>query len=249
MTKSSEQVEIGKRRRVGSLGNSAAEERSETSTQTGRDEMIYGDCVIQGQALDPKGPESPDSFLRKLVSSQSGIKIDDSKLTCNTISPDFFDSISEEEMSSYTTAVATAVRGNNVEEIQRLQQDSGLSLNCCNRFGESLLHIACRRGFVDMAKLILDQPGVSVRLSDDCGRNPLHDLCWNPTPQLEICKWLLEREPILFFLRDKRNFTPLDYARQEHWQIWKTFFLENKDSFKALEGESYSFLGSQTDLQ
>jgi hypothetical protein len=239
---------IGKRRRVGSSEMSSAEQNnSDASLQRGgTDTKLTADDVVRQRTLDPSGPESPDLFLRKLVSSQFGIEINDNRLPCDAIGPEFFDRISEEEMSYYTVAVATAVRGNDVEEIKKLQE-SGLSLNCCNRFGESLLHISCRRGFVEMAKLILNQPGASVRLSDDCGRTPLHDLCWNPSPQLEICQWLLEREPSLFFMRDKRNFTPFEYARQEHWPIWKKFILENKDAFKALKHDSYSFLRGHKD--
>jgi hypothetical protein len=192
--------------------------------------------------IDPNGPECPDAFLRKLIFAQSGLVIvDDRSLSSDASkSAGFYESIPEDE-TSYTIELATAVRTNDVDKIRSLQ-DSGFSLNCCNRFGESLLHIACRRGFVEIVRLILDQPKACIRISDDCGRNPLHDLCWNPSPQLQLCKWLLEREPSLFFLRDKRGFTPFDYARQEHWTIWKNFVLENQEQFKKLESDSYSIL-------
>lgn len=192
-------------------------------------------------SLDPDGSDSPDDFLKKLLRSEFGIEINDDKTECQAVKPGFFAEISEDEKSSYAAVVASA-RSNNVSELLSLLEE-GHSLNCCNQFGESLLHISCRRGFVAMTRLILDQPGASVRLVDDCGRTPLHDLCWNPTPQLDICKWILEVEPSLFFLKDRRNFTPFDYARREHWSIWKEFVLENKKLFhKLVDGDCYSFL-------
>ena len=54
-------------------------------------------------------------------------------------------------------------------------------MDCFNRFGESLLNIACRRGFEDIVAYLLEQESVSVRHCDDCGRTPLHDACWHPT--------------------------------------------------------------------
>lgn len=240
--------ETSKRQRLGSNGTSGFEEPG-FQTRSDLNHCYIGTHPSDGistndklQALDPNGPETPEKFLRNLILSQFGIVIDDSSISCDAVRRiSFFDVISEDDMSSYTVDVAAAARANDVEQMRKLQ-DAGVSLNCCNRFGESLLHIACRRGFVEMVRLILDHPGASVRLCDDCGRNPLHDLCWNPSPQLQICQWILEREPSLFFLRDKRGFTPFDYAREEHWHIWKRFVLENAHHFKKLESDCYSFL-------
>ena len=182
--------------------------------------------------LDPSGPETPEVFLKKIMLHHCHLEIDDAKTAFSNIKSGFFDSISEEEMRSYADVV-TAVRQNNVPELQRLLE-SGYSLNCCNSFGESLVHIACRRGFVDTVKLLLKLPNVLVRVADDCGRTPLHDLCWNPTPQFELCRLLLEREPSLFFLKDKRNFSPFDYTREEHWEEWKRFLVHNKSLFERM---------------
>ena len=52
----------------------------------------------------------------------------------------------------------------------------------------------------------------------------------------------MEKEPSLFLLKDKRNFSPFDYTRQEHWGLWKRFLLENKELFKKMESDCYGFL-------
>ena len=200
---------------------------TEDSTTTNNSSCNY--------ALDPAGPETPELFLKKIMLHHYNLEIDDTKTAFSNIKSGFFDAIPEEEMRSYADVV-TAVRQNNLPELKRLLE-SGYSLNCCNSFGEALIHIACRRGFVDTVKLLLTLPNVSIRLADDCGRTPLHDLCWNPSPQFELCRLLLEREPSLFFLKDKRNFSPFDYTREEHWPAWKNFVLENKSLFERMESD------------
>lgn len=241
---------VVKRQRVGADGSAAIPSLDEEKTvqhvlprcnTTGTD--VASKSAFHGQKKTcVDGPENPDAFIRKIVEEEFGFNIDDGALVDDSgLRSRFFDEISEEEKAAYTVDVATAARANNIDEMKRLKE-SGFSMNCCNRFGESLLHIACRRGFDEMAELILDQPGVCIRLSDDCGRTPLHDLCWNPTPQLKICKWILEREPSLFFIRDKRGFVPFDYARQEHWKIWKEFIAENKEYFSRLGDKCYDII-------
>lgn len=160
----------------------------------------------------------------------------DDKMKPSDIDPNFFDIISEDNMKYYPEVVVAA-RQNNASELRKLRE-AGNSLSTSNRFGESLLHIACRRGFVETVKVLLEDPSLAIRQSDDCGRTPLHDLCWNPTPQLEICQLLLEREPSLLFLKDKRQFTPFEYAREEHWKVWKNFILDNKSLLEKMEDDS-----------
>jgi len=202
----------------------------------GTTSMICDDAGQHDETLDPSGPESPDVFLKKLLLLHYHLEMDTSKTTFPNVKENFFDVISEKEMQSYPDVIG-AVRQNDVSEL-RLLQESGHSLNCCNAFGESLIHVACRRGFVNTVTMLLEQPNLCVRIVDDCGRTPLHDLCWNPSPQLELCKLLLEREPSLLFFKDKRNFTPFDYTRKEHWTVWKRFLMDNKSIFKTTKDDS-----------
>lgn len=179
---------------------------------------------------DPSSNSSPDEFLLELVKAQYGL--------CLEVKPalsldNFFSEVSEEQMAAYTLDVVGVVRNNDLEALKKLQED-GQPINCFNRFGESLLNMACRRGFESIVEYLLDQPGIDLRICDDTGRTPVHDACWNPSPQLNICKWIIERDPSLFMLSDNRGCTPFQYARPEHWAIWKQFLLDNRESLKAL---------------
>jgi hypothetical protein len=179
---------------------------------------------------DPNEDISPDDFLVKLVHAVYGYNFE-SKTTLEM--KGFFCTVSEEQMVAYNTEVVAAVRNNDLDELKQLHQN-GQAMNCFNRFGESLLNSACRRGMEEIVRYLFDQPDISIRTSDDCGRTPLHDTCWNPTPQLTICKWILEKEPALFFAKDRRGCSAFQYARKEHWPIWRKFLLDNRYSLEGL---------------
>ena len=179
---------------------------------------------------DPDEDISPDDFLVKLVMAQYGISLE-AKPALSL--EGFFLEVTEAQMACYNTEVVSAVRNNDLDHLKQLHV-LGQPMDCFNRFGESLLNIACRRGFEDIVKYLLEQESVSVRYSDDCGRTPLHDACWHPSPQLTICKWILERDPVLFFTKDRRGCTAFKYARPEHWPIWRKFLLDNRESLERL---------------
>ena len=173
---------------------------------------------------------SPDAFFFKLVNAQCGIK-----LQCKPALElaDFFTPVTEEQMEAYSMDVVMATRNNDIATLRKLSAQ-GKTLDCFNRFGESLLHLACRRGCNEIVEFLLEQPGVCLRIVDDCGRTPLHDACWNASPQLDICKRILEEEPALFLITDKRGYTPFQYARDQHWHIWRQFLFDNRASLAAL---------------
>lgn len=192
----------------------------------------FDSCIRPTPAPLPDVDEdvSPDQFLVQLIDALHGFKLEKKPAL---LMKDFFGDVSEEQMAAYNTEIVAAVRNDDMDQLERLQQD-GQAMNCFNRFGESLLNIACRRGFEDIVRYLLDQPNISLRQRDDCGRTPLHDACWHPSPQLTICKWILDREPTLFFVMDRRGCTAFEYARPEHWPVWRKFLLENKESLKCL---------------
>lgn len=55
--------------------------------------------------------------------------------------------------------------------------EAGLSPSPCNAYGESLVHLICRRGDADMLQVMLDM-GTDIAVADDFGRTLLHDACW-----------------------------------------------------------------------
>jgi ankyrin repeat protein len=173
---------------------------------------------------------SPDAFCLKLINAQCGIK-----LQCKPAVEldDFFAPVTEAQMAGYSNDVVTATRNNDITTLRKLSAE-GKTLDCFNRFGESLLHLACRRGCNEIVEFLLEQPGVCLGIVDDCGRTPLHDACWNASPQLAICKRILEDKPALFLITDKRGYTPFQYARDQHWHIWRQFLFDNRESLAAL---------------
>lgn len=176
----------------------------------------------------------PDEFLVELVAAMyHGVQL---KVRLSLELEDFFPPISEEQMARYHTQVVNMARANDVAGLKLFHAQHGRdALDCFNRFGEGLLNISCRRGFTDMVKFLFS-PAVAldVRVRDDYGRTPLHDACWNPEPQLDICTWIMEKDPSLFLVADKRGFTPFQYARKSDWSIWRQFLVDNLDHLQAL---------------
>lgn len=200
-----------------------------------KDVMTKNEIKLFAELPDPNEDKmSPDVFLDKLVYATSGLQLESKKAKSLE---NFFAKVTDEQVAAYTLAVVQACRSNDLDALKKLHSEEGQTMNCCNRFGESLLTMACRRGFEDIVEYLLQLPDVDVRISDDGGRTVLHDACWNPSPQLKICEWIMNRDPALFFIADNRGCTPFQYARPEHWGIWRQFLLENKECLQALTKE------------
>ena len=123
----------------------------------------------------------------------------------------------------------TIVRGHNIVALRETLA-VGLSPNPCNKFGESLLHMVCRRG--DMALLeVMIEAGTSLQIADDYGRTPLHDAFWAANPAYDVVETILKRDAGLFFMKDKRGALPLSYAHKDHWVDWMKWFDGNIDRF------------------
>lgn len=102
-------------------------------------------------------------------------------------------------------------------------------MQASNRFGESMLHTSCRRGFTDVFEFFVNEAMVCPRVKDDMGRTPMHDVCWSSAaPNHDIMKMLILAAPELLLSKDKRGHSPFDYARREYWPSWVTFLNENR---------------------
>mmetsp|Transcript_46824 Transcript_46824/g.47621 ORF Transcript_46824/g.47621 Transcript_46824/m.47621 type:complete len:217 (+) Transcript_46824:337-987(+) len=110
---------------------------------------------------------------------------------------------------------------------------------CCNKFGESLLHLACRRGKTEMVKFLLEESRttattrvISARqmlaFHDDYHKTPFHDACCTPTPQFALIDLLLRVAPEQVLQQDIRGHTPFDYVRREDYPQWLKFLWERK---------------------
>jgi len=172
---------------------------------------------------------SPDQYLKLIVLDKAGVTPFNKPAL--SLPSDFFPLPTPQQLTSFSTELMEIIRDNNVEELRSMYEkgDESFTLQCCNRFGESVIHTACRRGFTEMVKFLLNEAQVSIRCRDDCGRTPFHDALWNPRPQFDLLHMLLEQEPLLLFLSDKRGNTPFEYARRDHWDKWRRFLYERRN--------------------
>lgn len=133
----------------------------------------------------------------------------------------------EEDIAAYDLEAVRAIRAKDIDKLRELHTN-GKSLNACNQFGESLLHMACRRGDTSIVKFMIEDAKARVDIRDDFGRNPFHDACWTSTPNYGVMDVLIDAaEPWMLLSEDVRGNTPFDYARREHYAKW-VIYLENK---------------------
>ena len=104
------------------------------------------------------------------------------------------------------------------------------SMSACNKFSESIVHMACRKASFEVAEYVLHSGG-DCTIVDDYGRTPLHDACWRMEPRFDIVTLLLDTNLELLRLVDIRGATPLKYVRQEHWVHWCAYFHHQKEKY------------------
>jgi hypothetical protein len=134
--------------------------------------------------------------------------------------------------------LVNAIRENDLVQAKKLYEDKTLTCNACNRFGESILHMACRRGHLEMVDFLINTVGLSIiNIKDDYHRTPLHDAFWSSSVQkYDIVDMLLSHSPEvveLLFCKDKRGFTPLDSARKQDYSQWYQLLQDRKSSLRS----------------
>jgi hypothetical protein len=79
--------------------------------------------------------------------------------------------------------------------------------------------------------------GCSLQISDDYGRTPLHDACWqSDNPCFDTVRRILETDKNLIFMKDIRGATPLSYVKKESHAQWIDFLLSEFDRFWPADG-------------
>lgn len=146
---------------------------------------------------------------------------------------DYFLTMTDEHIEAHTTEVERAIRNHDYETLRRMLHE-GHTLQTCNKHGESIIHIACRRGTTELLQFLIDEAQVSTRIRDDMGRTPLHDACWSHKPNFDIVMELLRVSPELLFIIDKRGFTPLTYVPREAWGKWCNFLQEHRQFLRDM---------------
>lgn len=126
--------------------------------------------------------------------------------------------------SDYNVDVTKAIRNRDLSQL-RVMLLQGYSFDCCNRNGEYLIHLACRRADVATVEFLLSQARVNPNVRDLQGRSILHDAFWRPRADPELVAYLLEWvDPRHLLAKDDRGFVPLDYVRGDDWRLWKIFY-------------------------
>lgn len=185
------------------------------------------------QANTGTGRASPDTFVQKLFQAMLGFQpitrptLELAPLLKGEGETPFIPPKTEDELADYSVDVVTATREEDLPKLKTILSQ-GRSLSCSNRYGESLLHMACRRGFFPVVSFLTQEANCSIRITDDCGRTPLHDALWNKNCQYEIVDLLIRKDPSLLLMCDKHGHTPFQYARREHWELWKRFLWDRR---------------------
>jgi hypothetical protein len=159
--------------------------------------------------------QKPKEFLKSNLASLGVVT---KFVSCQDI-PEFFLEPQDSEVDAYGHEVLNAVRNQDLELLRRFYEE-GRPLKCSNQFGESLLHLACRKSFAGVTRFLVEDAQVPFNVKDDFGRNPSHDACWTISPNWDLMDLIVEKCPDLFFIEDVRGHTPLDYVRMEHWPAW-----------------------------
>jgi len=172
---------------------------------------------------------SPDQYLNLLLKSKHGVKL--KRVPALSLPENFFIQPTANDITGFSLSVVSAIQNSDIAALRTLQRDHGQTYqSCCNRFGESVTHMACRRGLSTVVSFLLSEGDVkSIRICDDYGRTPFHDAIWCREPNFEIMDLLIEKDPLLLFVTDKRGFTPFQYAKREDWNLWLHFLRSRYD--------------------
>jgi len=184
------------------------------------------------QAKVQETPMKPREMLNKLLKEDGHIS---GEPIPYTDLKDYFVRHSNDQVKQYDVApINEAVRKNDIETLRRLVKE-GVDLQCCNQFGESIIHIAARRGYTDLLKFLVKEARCSLQVCCDSGRNPLHDAAWTVVPHFDCVAEILKVCPQFLLISDNRNFTPLDYVPRDCWAEWCTFLKENRDLLPKMD--------------
>ena len=170
----------------------------------------------------------PSDYVRCAFKA-NGFKVDDIKIRSNLM----FIKPTLEMIDAYTPETLNYVRRNDIEGLKKFHREHRL-VNCSNKFGESLLHLACRRGRTEIVRFLIDDVKVDLNIRDDYRRTPVHDACWTTTPNYELVDMLIRKVPEHLLMEDARGFTPFDYIRADHRGKWLRFLWERRAILRPL---------------
>jgi Ankyrin repeats (3 copies) len=163
----------------------------------------------------------PKETYKQILIEETGAFVQESY---RAVRSDFFVKGDEK---AHTIELMTAARQGDLKTIRQMHK-KGLNLQCCNRFKETIVHTAARRGQFEVLEYLSKKAGVSLRVCCDTGRTPLHDAAWSTTPNFRSVTLLLQDCPDLLGVSDSRQFGPLDYVPRSAYAAWNQFLNENR---------------------
>jgi Ankyrin repeats (many copies) len=204
-----------------------------------KDENMKNDSIptnisvpIPVKRRTPLSRLTPQQYLESLLRSRGY------SVQCyDVLTTSYYNKPSPIQEASYGVYIVDVVRRNDSQTLESLLA-LGLSPNACNCYGESLVHLACRRGNFQSLQTMIDM-NCNIQVSDDYGRTPLHDLCWAAEPSFQSAAILLEIDSRMLFMKDCRGSSPLAYTRQEHWADWIKFLESRKDEYWPKQGHDF----------
>eukprot|EP00531_Pseudo-nitzschia_arenysensis_P009856 CAMPEP_0116119086 /NCGR_PEP_ID=MMETSP0329-20121206/2451_1 /TAXON_ID=697910 /ORGANISM="Pseudo-nitzschia arenysensis, Strain B593" /LENGTH=695 /DNA_ID=CAMNT_0003612759 /DNA_START=589 /DNA_END=2676 /DNA_ORIENTATION=+ len=156
---------------------------------------------------------------------------------------EFLETTSDRVEAYQNIELLTAVRRRDMVTLKRIASDKlarGGTMNACNRFGESILHLACRKGSLDVVELLVGSDcNCSLLVRDDYGRTVLHDACWTVSPPWELLKLILKKAPVLWRVSDIRGHLAMQYIPKSAWPQWAAFLSKNKGLLQRIMVHSY----------
>lgn len=168
--------------------------------------------------------ESPQLFLMAILESR-GYSMEEFM----TLETAYHNTPTPLQEASYGGHIIDVVRRGGEEELRELMS-TGLSPNACNLHGESLIHMACRRGESGCLNVLVEY-GATLEIADDNGRTPLHEACWCPEPNFDVVEIIMRQDIRMFNMLDARKQSPLTYVRKDVWKPWKKFLLNKCDAY------------------
>eukprot|EP01040_Poterioochromonas_malhamensis_P003977 gene3977-4254_t len=169
-------------------------------------------------------PIPPDQFFKNILQKRGY-----SEEFVPALSPEIRRPPTIKQLQDYDNEIVWAVRNSDLPKVKELQQ-SGKCMSACNRFSESIVHMACRRSEKEVVQFLINS-GADVSIVDDFGRTPLHDACWRPEPRFDIVTMILDVNCGLLRLADLRGSTPLNYVREEHWVQWCAYLFNQLEKY------------------
>ncbi|CAB1103246.1 unnamed protein product [Ectocarpus sp. CCAP 1310/34] len=136
-----------------------------------------------------------------------------------------------DQVAAYDKAILRAVLDEDEAALERMRV-AGRRMDACNRFGDSILHMACRRGRAAALRFLLRAAGsAGVVSSDDFGRTVMHDACWTSSPRFDVASAVLDADTRLLRTLDSRGSSPLQYVPEDQWPLWCAFFESRKEVY------------------